>query len=290
MVSFMNKLPHFLFLLLALAVANVSNAAESATASAAKNAVPQLPSWQQLEFEQKAFWATARSQLTISPVAGKPDVWTLDVLSSVVDNSEQLQISFDPATGQALSSTRVSRGKEQRMKAYQYETSFIVRERRNPPANTEAPPEQWPIARSNQVNYPASRGNTVVTSPYLLLIIATQLQAQGPGKSLEVIVHTDLNFYRVKLTTGNGIPVKANFQVTGQEAVSGTFDTVAVAIHASPEGKLEDKDDFSVLGLQGEIILLFDRNSGLPLQIRGEAPRIGTTEINLKSATLRAAP
>jgi hypothetical protein len=28
----------------------------------------------------------------------------------------------------------------------------------------------------------------------------------------------------------------------------------------------------------------------LPLQIRGEAPRIGPTEINLKSATLRAAP
>ena len=50
------------------------------------------------------------------------------------------------------------------------------------------------------------------------------------------------------------------------------------------------KDDFSLLGLQGEIILLFDRNSGLPLQIRGEAPRIGSTEINLKSATLRAAP
>lgn len=265
---------------------NISHAA----ATTPRNAVAELPSWQQLEFEQKAFWATARSQLNIAPVAGKPDVWMLDVLSSVVDNSEQLRINFDPATDRVLSLTRVSRGKEQRMKAYQYGTNFVVRERRNPPADTNAPPEQWPVAHSNNVNYPASRGNTVVTSPYLLLILATQLQAQGPDKSMDVIVHTDLNFYRVKLTSGNGVPVKANFQVAGQEAVSGTFETTAVAIHASPEGKLEDKDDFSLLGLQGEIILLFDRKSGLPLQIRGEAPRIGATEINLKSATLRAAP
>ena len=262
------------------------------TSHAVDNAVSKLPSWQQLEFERKEFWATARSQLKIAPVAGKPDVWMLDVLSSVVDNSEHLNISFDSATGRVLSLTRVSKGKEQRMKTYQYEANFIMRERRNPPADpNNVPPEQWPIRHSKPVNYPASRDSTVVTSPYLLLILASQLQAQGPGKSLEVIVHTDLNFYRVKLTSGNGVPVKANFQVTGKEdAVSGTFETFAVAIHASPEGKLEDKDDFSLLGLQGEIILLFDRNSGLPLQIRGEAPRIGATEINLKSATLWAAP
>ena len=62
-----------------------------------------------------------------------------------------------------------------------------------------------------------------------------------------------------------------------------------MAITASPEGKLEDDDDFTVLGLDGEIILLFDKATGLPLQIRGDAPRIGGTEINLKSVTMRAA-
>jgi hypothetical protein len=103
-------------------------------------------------------------------------------------------------------------------------------------------------------------------------------------------VNTDLNFYRVKLTSGNGVPIKADYKVSGQEAVSGEFETVAVAIQARAEGKLEDKEDFSVLGLNGEIILFFDPKTGLPLQIRGDAPRIGSTEINLKSVTMRAAP
>ena len=66
MVSCMNKLLKLLLASLVLAMTNIGHAAD--------NAVAELPSWQQLEFEQKAFWATARSQLNIAPVAGKPDV------------------------------------------------------------------------------------------------------------------------------------------------------------------------------------------------------------------------
>jgi hypothetical protein len=259
-------------------------------AHAAENAVSQLPSWQVLEYEQKAFWATARSRLEVLPVAGKPDEWVLDVLSSVVDNSEKLSVSFKPSTGGVLYRARTSSGKEQRMKSYKYEADFILRERRNAPKDSTAPSDQWPVTNTKYVKYPASRGTTVVTSPYMLVLLAAQLQAQGPGKSMEVIVNTDLNFYRVKLTSGNGVPVDANYKVTGQDSVSGKVETRAVAITASPEGKQEDDYDFSVLGLDGEVILLFDPKSGLPLQIRGDAPRIGSTEINLKSVTMRAAP
>jgi hypothetical protein len=278
----MTKLSKLLLVCFSLSMASFAQAAE--------NAVSQLPSWQVLEYEQKAFWATARSRLEILPVSGKPNVWALDVLSSVVDNSEQLAVSFDPATGRVLSRSRISSGKEQRMKSYQYETDFILRERRNSPADTKTPPDQWPVTSTKYVNFPTSKGNTVVTSPYMLVLLASQLQAQGPNKSMEVIVNTDLNFYRVKLTSGNGVPIKADYKVSGQEAVSGEFETVAVAIQARPEGKLEDKEDFSLLGLNGEIILFFDPKTGLPLQIRGDAPRIGSTEINLKSVTMRAAP
>lgn len=259
-------------------------------AQAAENSAPQLPSWQVLEYEQKAFWATAQSRLEVLPVSGKPNMWILDILSSVVSNSEQLEVAFDPATGRVLSRSRISSGKERRMKSYLYETDFILRERRNSPADATTPPGEWPITNTNHVAYPASRGSTVVTSPYMLVLLASQLQAQGPNKSMEVIVNTDLNFYRVKLTSGNGVPVEADYKVSGQDAVSGEFDTIAVAIQARPEGKLEDKEDFSVLGLSGDIILFFDTKTGLPLQIRGDAPRIGGTEINLKSVTMRAAP
>ncbi|MEZ5503531.1 MAG: hypothetical protein R3E50_13070 [Halioglobus sp.] len=256
---------------------------------AAGNVLPELPDWQVLEFEEKAFWATARSRLEIVPVPDDPALWELDVLSSVVANSEQIKVRFDPATGRAVTRSRLSRGKEQRVKSYEYQATFILRKRRNPAADPALPPDQWPVASSRKVRYPPLEGDAVVTSPYMLVLLAQRLQAQGEDHTLNVVVHTDLNFYQVRLTSGNGIPIDVNYQVSGGETVRGRHETLAVALQVTPVAPAPEEDDFSLLGLQGDIILFFDRDSGLPVQVRGVAPRIGNTEINLKSVTMREA-
>ena len=258
-----------------------------APGQAADKAVPQLPDWQVLEFEQQAYWATAKSRLELIPDPDDQNIWQLDVLSSVVGNSEQILVSFDPTSGQIYTRSRLSRGSGQRVKSYQYEDSFLLRERRNSGTDASLPAQEWPVSSQRQVAYPKSATDTVVTSPYLLVLLAQRLQAQGPKQSLEVLVHTDLNFYRVRLTSGNGEPIEVDYQTSTQGNVSGKRDTRAVAVQVSPAGTLEEDNDFTLLGLQEDIILLFDRKSGLPLQIRGVAPRIGATDINLKSVTMR---
>ena len=280
----MTKFPGVVFMYLYLALCGASAAADSS--------VPPLPDWQVLEFEEKAYWATATSRLEITPVEDDPALWQLDVTNSVVNNSEQITERFDAATGRALARTRVSRGKGQRLKSYQYEADYIVRERRNPPADFGTPPEKWPVGSSTHMPYPAvpdQPEKLLVTSPYVLVLLAQRLQAQGEGKSLDVLVNTDVNFYRVRLKSGNGIPVDAHYTMTGTGPVQGKRETMAVALQVTPVHTPEAENDFSLFGLQGDIILLFDRATGLPLQVRGTAPRIGATDINLKSATPRAA-
>jgi hypothetical protein len=276
-------------LCLTLAGASLPGPSQAGVSRAADNVTPPLPNWQVLEYEQKAFWATASSRLEILPATDNKDLWELSALSSVVDNSEQIVVRFDPATGRAVTRSRLSRGKGQRFKSYEYKPDFILRERRNPVADSRVPPQDWPVSNSGQVPYPTAAKDTVLTEPYLLILLAQRLQAQGPDKSTDVLVQTDLNFYRVRMTSGNGIPIDANYTVTGQGQVSGRRETLAVALQATPEGALAEQPDFSLLGLQGDIILFFDRSSGLPLQIRGVAPRIGNTSINLKSVTMREA-
>ena len=275
----MIKLPKILLILLCTTFTAVGQAAETAE--------PQLPGWQVLEFEQQAYWATAKSRLELIPDPDDPDLWQLNVLSSVVGNSEQIMVRFDPTNGRANTRSRLSRGSGQRVKSYQYESSFLLRERRNPSADTSLPVEEWPVSSRRQVAYPKSATDKVVTSPYLLVLLAQQLQAQGPNQSLDVLVHTDQNFYRVRLTSGNGLPIKVDYQSSAEGNVGGKRETLAVAVQFSPEGTQEDDNDFNLLGLQEDIILLFDRKSGLPLQISGVAPRIGATEINLKSVSMR---
>lgn len=247
-----------------------------------------LPAWRVLEFEEKAFWATARSRLELPRPPASAQYWELFANSSVPGNSEQVSILFEPADGQLVERKRLSQGKEdQRLKSYVYEEDHILRERRTPQGDAELPPEQWPLANRQQIPYPDSAEKLAVTSPYLLMLLAGKLQAEGPGSSMEVLVHTDHNFYRARLTCGDGIPVPVDFTLGDGERTQGTRETLAVAIRAEPEGSLVDGDDFALLGLSGDIIVLFDRYSGLPVQVRGEAPRIGDTEINLKSATMR---
>ena len=277
----MSQLSRYFLVCICLTQAGISQAADTVT--------PQLPAWQVLEFEEKAFWATARSRLEVLPDPEAAGRWDLSVSSSVVDNSEQIQVNFDPANGHAYTRSRLSRGKEQRLKSYRYEADFIVRERRNPGTDKEIPAKNWPVTYSGEVDYPAADAGMVVTSTYLLLLLAQQLQEQGPGKSLDVLVHTDFNFYRARLTSGNGIPIEVDYSVTGEKSIRGKRETLAVALQVNPHGTLAEKNDFSFLGLHGEIILFFDRKSGLPVQVRGLAPRIGTTDINLKSVTMRQA-
>jgi hypothetical protein len=54
-----------------------------------------------------------------------------------------------------------------------------------------------------------------------------------------------------------------------------------------PINPLADKPDFMLLGLSDDISILYDSNNHLPLQLRGRAPKIGRTHIDLKAAVLR---
>lgn len=287
----MSKATGILFTCLGIFLATAAVAmgkTEGATNKAAKAAditAPALPDWQALEFEEKAYWATAKSRLEILPNEEDESLWDLEVVSSVVNNSEQINVSFEPATGLPLTRSRFSRGSGQRIKSYLYEEEHMLRERRDRVANK--PPADWPVASSKQLDYPDSMKDIGLTSPYLLILLAQRLQEKGPNKSMEILVHTDKNFYRVRLSSGQGLPVDANYTVPGGDKVSGSRPTLAVAVQFEPEGELADKEDFHLLGLQEDIIIFFDKKSGLPLQISGKAPRIGDTRINLKTVTMR---
>lgn len=246
---------------------------------------PQLPEWQAVEYEQKAFWATARSRLEVDTLSGEEGLWQLRASSSVVSNSEEVVLDLTPEDGMAQRRYRLSKGKDQRVKRYEYGPEHILRERRNPGAEPGQDPSQWPVSNRREIPYPVPRDEEVITDAYALMLLAARLQA-GDADEAEVVVQTDLNFYRVRMTGGNGIPINVNYK-DGNEVVKGRRETRAVALQVTPVGTPEEKPDFSFLGLEDEIILFFDRDNGLPLQVRGVAPRIGDTEINLKAVTWR---
>lgn len=250
----------------------------------------ELPPWQQLEFEQQAFWVSARSKLSLTAVAdsGPAPIWRLQAESSVANNLESLVVEFEANSGRAIYRNRFSQGKNRRYKQYQYRANAVTRLRREPPeGDGTMAPGNWPITSKRELSLPTLPEGSVLTTPDLLLLLARDALAH-PDTGVRFFVHTDFNFYEVtaRSTGTEELEIK-----TPPGTIPATGKHLAEVVHLQirPIEPLADKPDFTLLGLSGDISILYDSGNQLPLQLRGRAPRIGRTRIDLKAAVLREA-
>lgn len=188
--------------------------------------------------------------------------------------------------GALLHRSRFSSGKEKRLKSYHYLPKHITRKRHDPGEDESGLPQQWPVSSVVHIPYPKLAEGMVITDAYTLLLLASRFY-EGSEESAQVVVQTDFNFYRVVMRRGHDLSIPMKYQLSGNKEISGSRNTRSVNFSVQPLGTLPDDTDFSFLGLKGRIRLLFDRETGIPVQIRGDAPRIGSTTINLKKAILR---
>ncbi len=223
----------------------------------------ELPSWQSLVYEQKSFWITATSIITLAHCDGS-ELWCLEASNSVADNQETVRVITDDS-GRASERQRYSKGSQRRRKRWQFGADAVLRERLEPRGDT------WQATSRRELPYPA--GAPLVTDAHLLLALAT------PDISQEFTVLTDLNFYRVTLVPAGEDLVAADPSLG---LASPQREVRLTILRAEPLLVLENKQDFGLLGLTGDIVIAWDRESGLPLQLRGEAPRLGNVVVNLK--------
>ena len=255
----------------------------------AETPAPSLPDWQILEFEHRAFWATARSQVEINRDTANDQQWQLTAASSVISNSEQVKLTLDPKDCHIIKRTRLSRGKGQRYKIFDYLADYILRERRTPGDDPNQPTAEWTVKSHKKIAYPELANGMVITDVYALILLADRFQAES-DESAEWVVLTDFNFYHVRMTHSADTAIAVDYQVAGGQSVTGTREMRTVTLQVKPLVPLVEKPDFSLLGLHGRITLLFDKESSILVQLRGTAPRLGDTKINLKRLTLRAPP
>ncbi len=255
----------------------------------AETPAPPLPDWQILEFEHRAFWATAQSRVEINRDTANVQQWQLTAASSVVGNSEQVTLSLDPKNARVIKRMRLSSGKQQRYKIFDYRADYILRERHTPGDDPNQPSTEWPLKSRKKIAYPELANGMVITDVYALLLLADRFQA-GSDESAEWVVLTDFNFYHVRMTHSADTDIPVDYQVAGGQSVTGTREMRTVTLQVKPLVPLVAKPDFSLLGLHGRITLLFDNESSILVQLRGTAPRLGDTRINLKKVTLREPP
>ena len=240
------------------------------------------PHWETLEYLQRAFWLQAESRIRLAPCEGPGQAhWCLEAENLVADNREVLRMEA-AADGALSERVRESIGREERrIKQWQYRDSKIARVRMEPSGKGATTDFEVTSKRVLSVPREAER----VTDALLLLALATP-DAGGSPTTSAATVHTDLNFYTVVLSAAGATTLEVDFELDG-ERVSGTRNVYLVNLSVRPLAPLSDKPDFSLLGLSEPITIAYDSATGIPLQVRGRAPRLGETEINLRAAHTR---
>lgn len=264
----------------------------------------QMPSWQQLVFEQKSFWATARGVLTLSEFtdargarevdsthttdSGKSaEYLSLEVNNYVASNSEQITLTLDAATGAAQFRWRLSRGRDSRVKIHEYYDTVIARERREPPAgNGSVSPADWDATHEMDMPLPPeAEGRHIVATHALLVLLPTLLE--DSSRANDYLIHTDLNFFLLEaglsdktVTIGNTLTVDGEKRKMDRRCQVLTLRMIPIP--GNPEAP-----DVMLMGMSGKIHIFIDIATGLPLRLRGDAPRIGSAELNLIEASTR---
>ncbi|MCZ6829459.1 MAG: hypothetical protein O7F73_07720, partial [Gammaproteobacteria bacterium] len=140
-----------------------------------------------------------------------------------------------------------------------------------------------------EVTFPRLPAGSVVTTPYALLILVSTLPL-APAESAEFFLHTDYNLYRVILQRGENSRLQTRYLLHDSDGQSTRYqgkrqvETIQLQVEATAQAP--DKPDFEILGLRGEVSILLDSETRLPLRVIGTAPRIGKTHLDLIAATL----
>jgi hypothetical protein len=243
-------------------------------------------------FEKSRFWVTARSELSLRTshdTTGEP-LWTLDVEASVAGGSERLEERYLAGSAAVLNRTRLSAGRNRRFKSWDYQGNEVYRQRRDPGRDEAAlPPKQWGRLQKHTQTLPLPAGAPPLTSPYGLLLRASDRVLAAPGDRLELLVHTDHNLYRVSLSVKGREKVPVDLVLLdddGRQELREKRPAWRIAVASEPVGELIDKPDFELLGLDGELTLYIDQQNRLPLLVAGHAPRLGRMQLPLREARL----
>ena len=108
---------------------------------------------------------------------------------------------------------------------------------------------------------------------------------------MDVLTFSRRHVHRVSIEVTERRPTRVNFTQTsahGTERRQGEIDALVMQVRGSPLDPPADADEeFELLGLRGDLELLLDPATRVPLQLRGHVKVLGRLSVELRQAVLR---
>ena len=233
----------------------------------------------------------------IAPRVAAPRIQELVASNTIelllgADIETQARLWFNADDGLPLQLVRTRQGRNPTRKLYRFGSKQIYRLRSKPGnrAETGQPPEHWSQIRESFYPLPDPDGEcpAILEASQLLTLLSNpdQLLSEQPA---ELCMFDRKHVYRVAFRTLGREQLDVDYLqlAAGQETrVRRTTEVLHVTLTSRPLADArEDVEPFSLLGLQGEIHLLFSDPERILLQVRGQVPGFGMVDLELKKLT-----
>jgi len=280
---------------------------------------PERVRWSRLLFQASQGLTSARSQVSLAPVAAAglksslladaggplPPLSDADamLMTATIDMSSKLpfvddkvwetQVWFLPGSASTLQRTRTKIGKDPDSKTFRYLAEGVRRIRSKPesPGEGEQRPESWTTVKSAFYPYGPARAECPdVLDPSLLLYVLSGANLSPDDPPLELCVFNKKSLYHVEIhaVAATRLPVRyTRRRGTDEEAVEQEIAVVAITISSHPMTPTEQKPEpFEFFEMRGDIQVSYDPVSGLPVQVRGTVKNVGEATFHLTEADL----
>ncbi len=279
-----------------------------------------LPTWRTLHFEASKLFLTAKTEVRLSEETANLDqvllsspegrtwnppqhgLWTLELFSSAVGRDSRSRVWFDPQSQRAWQREKERLGSKPYDKLSRYTRDGVYTRRRAPQDSSERdrPADTWtkvgnrfesypgwqaanakrPATLSHVADGPDASCGAVLEASQLLVLVST-LDLNAPPDDLCVFADGALS--KLRFDVQGTSKLKLDLEETRNGKTESRGDTVEAhcviirsqTLDGQAGGQLE------LLGLEGDVEVFVDAERGLPLEIRGKLPHLGSVRVQL---------
>jgi hypothetical protein len=212
--------------------------------------------------------------------------------------SEVSAVLLDPATGAAVQAEKEVRGSHPYAKVFRYLSRGFFEWRMAPSGDREArlAPEAWSHRKEELVTAAGVySGPVAITDPYALLYLVSTARLDAKGASLDAYIVSDERLVRLVFHDDGLTYAHASFDESwpgGAARRSGDILVRTVRVTGEPVGADTGlgEVDLGFLGMRGELTILLEVGTGVPVELSGHARTIGHLRVALESAVLTRPP
>jgi hypothetical protein len=210
--------------------------------------------------------------------------------TSFLGRLSQSTIWFDGRSGETWQRVVLETGKRERYKASRFTRQGVFTVRVNPTDRESGQPrERWTNRRETFYPLtPPSNGASVIEPGVLIYEVAAG-GIRKPGETQALSVFSNESVLEIQAEGIGYTILRVDYELTQggktRRIANSNVKALEVALRAKPTSGAA-RAELELLGLQGDVIILLDPQSRLPLRVSGRVRYVGQVHIELLAATI----